>query len=65
MENHNWENKAKLSSSRFVYKSFIIVGTAILTEETMPQVGRLLIFKIQPKICKLQLVHEIEMNRNI
>jgi len=46
MENHNWENKAKLSSSRFVYKSFIIVGTAILTEETMPQVGRLLIFKI-------------------
>ena len=31
----------------------------------MPQVGRLLIFKIQPKICKLQLVHEIDINGSV
>jgi hypothetical protein len=65
MDTQNWENKAKYSSSRFSYKTFIIIGTAILTEETMPQVGRLLIFKIQPKICKLQLVHEIDINGSV
>jgi hypothetical protein len=39
---------------------FVLIGTAYIDEETMPSRGRLLIFKISPKDCRMQLVHELK-----
>lgn len=37
----------------------MLVGTAFLDEETLPSRGRLLIFKVDPKACRLELVHQL------
>ena len=53
-------------SNRFVAHSYIVVGTAYLqAEETMPTKGRVLIFKVQPQLYRLQLVHQTEKNGSI
>jgi hypothetical protein len=36
------------------------VGTAYLDEESMPSRGRLLIFKLDPKNCLIELVHQMQ-----
>jgi hypothetical protein len=51
---------AQGSSQRNQPSIFVLIGTAYIDEETMPSRGRLLIFKVNPKDCRMQLVHELK-----
>jgi hypothetical protein len=46
------------TSSRNQPISLVLVGTAFLDEETLPSRGRLLIFKVDTKECRLELLHQ-------
>jgi hypothetical protein len=48
-------------SSRFEPAKLLIVGTAFLDAETMPSKGRLLVFKINTKEKKLELLKELDI----
>jgi len=53
-------NQGLRASYRNSPSIFVLVGTAYLDEETMPSRGRLLIFRIDPKECQLELVHTLQ-----
>mmetsp|Transcript_19263 Transcript_19263/g.32822 ORF Transcript_19263/g.32822 Transcript_19263/m.32822 type:complete len:332 (-) Transcript_19263:419-1414(-) len=46
-------------ASRTQAATFVLAGTAFIDEKTIPSKGRLLVFRVNAKDCKLELVHEV------
>lgn len=53
------------TTSRPQAHKLILVGTAYLDQEPMPSRGRLLIFKLDPKECKIHLLKDINLQGGI
>ena len=45
--------------------SLILVGTAYMDQETMPSRGRLLIFKLNAKECRIELLKQVNLQGSI
>ena len=52
-------------SSRFEPAKLLFVGTAFLDAETMPSKGRLLIFQVNTKENRLELLKEIDLSGSV
>lgn len=59
------DKKLSQTNSRNQQVTLILVGTAYMDQGPMPSRGRLLIFKLHTKECRLELLKEMDLQGSV